>query len=291
MGFLDRIQSMLQGSKLDVEQRFEILREAVSGTMSKFYVARDRTNDKVVGLKIGDQEKVDAFEARFKGLKKPSEGEIAKSMQHPNIVVTHEYGLTTKNLPYLIMDFVKGPGLHALIAMRDPVLEGKRLKIILQMADAIKYVHESGYIHRDICPRNFICAPDAVSVTMIDFGLTVPDQKEFRQPGNRTGTPLYMAPEVVRRRWTDQRLDVFSFGVTAYHLCALVLPWPGSDTTGMAALAHDTVHATDILKHAPTLNKTLARAIMGCIEPNVEKRTESMAAFFRHLKGVESEYA
>ena len=55
------------------------------------------------------------------------------------------------------------------------------------------------------------------------------------QPGNRTGTPNYMAPELVRRRPTDQRLDVFAFGVTAYEFCTFELPWLRG-TTGMAAM-------------------------------------------------------
>ena len=60
------------------------------------------------------------------------------------------------------------------------------------------------------------------------------------QPGNRTGTPNYMAPEFVRRRKTDRRVDIFAFGVTAYEMLTFQLPWPGSDTTGQA-LAHDTL--------------------------------------------------
>ena len=54
MGFLDKLKSMMASNKLDVSARFELLREAVSGTMSKFYMARDRESGEVVGLKIAD---------------------------------------------------------------------------------------------------------------------------------------------------------------------------------------------------------------------------------------------
>ena len=107
------------------------------------------------------------------------------------------------------------------------------------MAEAIEAVHKAGFIHRDVCPRNFIHNAEDDSVKMIDFGLTVPATKEFLQPGNRTGTPLYMAPEVVRRRPTDQRLDIFAFGVTAYQLLTFTFPWPVNDTTGVGAMSHD----------------------------------------------------
>jgi hypothetical protein len=74
------------GGKVDVRGRYEFLREAISGTMSKFYMARDRESGQIVGLKILDPAKTLAFESRFKGLKKPSEGEIVKNITHPNVV-------------------------------------------------------------------------------------------------------------------------------------------------------------------------------------------------------------
>ena len=90
------------------------LRKAVSGTMSKFYMARDRKNDQIVGLKIADRGKSTAFEARFKGLKKPTEGEIAIKLHHPLVVETYEYGMTPRASQYIVMEFVEGPGLQQL---------------------------------------------------------------------------------------------------------------------------------------------------------------------------------
>ncbi len=75
--------------------------------------------------------------------------------------------------------------------------------------------------------------------------------------GNRTGTPLYMAPEIVRRKPTDQRVDVFSFAVTCYHMLTFELPWPITDTTGMAALHHDTSPPKSIWDYRPTLDKSV----------------------------------
>ncbi len=93
-------------------------------------------------------------------MNKPSEGEIATSMHHKYVVETLEYGVSTKGAPYLVMEFVDGPGLQTLIHNREAeLLAGKRLKLMNQMAEALVYVHAAGYIHRDICPRNFICQP------------------------------------------------------------------------------------------------------------------------------------
>jgi serine/threonine-protein kinase len=289
MGILDRLQSFLPSAKVDIDKRFEKLREAISGTMSNFFMARDRKTDEIIGLKIGEREKVRYFEARFTGLNKPPEGKIAVSMNHPYVVKTFEHGQTTTDLPFMVMEYIEGTGLHTLIKMEDERLTVQRLTLLIQMAEAIRYVHDQEYIHRDICPRNFICSPDCTSLKLIDFGLTLPAKSEFMQPGNRTGTPLYMAPEVVRRRDTDKRLDVFSFGVTAYHLLTFRLPWEVRATSGIAALDHDTIKPTEVFKYRPNLNRQLGRAIMRCIEPNRNHRTQSMAQFLQAIEGVERE--
>lgn len=282
--------SLKSNKRIDIETRFERMRTAVSGTMSKFYAARDRETDQVVGLKLCDFEKFSFFESRFKGMNKPSEGEIAASMDHPNIIKTLEYGLTNQKEPYLIMEFIDGPGLNTLIQNKDSERLGQqRLPLIKQMASALHYVHQKGYIHRDICPRNFICSSDISHIKLIDFGLTVPATEPFMRPGNRTGTPLYMAPEIVRRRATDQRLDIFAFGVSCYQLLAFDFPWPGGETSGLAALNHDTSNPRDILEYRPDLNRTLAGVIMQCVQANPESRVPTMEKFIQALNKVDSE--
>src|SRR5205085_5797314 len=90
MGLLDKIQNLFTDKRTDLDERFEIVREAVHGTMSNFHMAIDRRDNRTIGLKILDSEKTAAFEARFKGLKKPWEGQIALRLKHPRIVETYE---------------------------------------------------------------------------------------------------------------------------------------------------------------------------------------------------------
>ena len=289
MAFLDKLKSMLQANKLDVSARFELEKTAFTGTMSRFRVAKEIKTGKRMGIKFLDIEKTEAFEARFKGLKKPSEGEIGLQVKHPRVAETYEYGVTTNGEPYILMQYIDGPGLSSLIQDEDPRLENHRIKMIRQMAEAIEAVHAAGFIHRDICPRNFIADADLENVTLIDFGLSVPDKPDFRQPGNRTGTPIYMAPEIVRRRHTDKRVDIFALGVTAYRLLTFHHPWPGEDITGKAALAHDTRQPVDILKHRPNLNKDLAEAIRACLKPDPTDRPESCDRLAKMIRKVERE--
>jgi len=276
------------GGKVDLASRFERHREAISGTMSKFYLARDRETKKMVGVKVLDKEKTATFESRFAGLKKPKEGEIATAMQHPRIVETYEHGATTEGEQFLVMEFLEGPGLNSLIVAREPKLKGRRVNLIRQMAEAVAYVHEAGYIHRDICPRNFVASKDLKTVKLIDFGLTVPATKEFMQPGNRTGTPNYMSPEVVRRKMTDQRLDIFSFGATAYELLAFELPWERAKD-GRDVVTRNPEDVVPLEKREPEIDPRLAQAVMACLDWNPASRPQTMQDFLTSIAGV-SEY-
>ncbi len=287
MGFLNGIRSMFSGGKLHVPSRFKLLRAGISGTMSKFYMARDLHTDQIVGLKILDKQKTHAFEARFKGLSKPTEGEIATQFDHPRIIKTFEHGLTTNDEQYLVMEFIDGANLNAVLINRDPVLDGRRVRFIRQTAEALNAVHEAGFIHRDICPRNLLLCENGEDVKLIDFGLTVPATPPFMLPGNRTGTPNYMAPELVRRQPTNQRVDIFALGVSAFELLTGELPWTRG-TTGMAAMTHDQPPA-DIRKYRPTTHPRLADAIYSCLVSDPAKRCASAEHFLWAIRGVKHE--
>ena len=285
MGLFGLFKAKVANTGVDISKRYALLREAVSGTMSKFYKARDLRTGRIVGLKILDRQKTAAFEDRFRGLKKPSEGELGMLLKHPRLVETLEYGTTTDGSPYIALEFIDGADFNSLIIARDPVLEGNHLHFIRQAAEAIAAVHAAGFIHRDICPRNFLLADRTKKeLKLIDFGLTLPCQPQFQQPGVRTGNPNYMAPEIVRRKPTDQRVDIFAFGVSAYEMCTGELPWPRG-TTGMAAMSHDTP-PVDILQHRPNLPRELAKAVHGCLEAEPSRRCPTMVKFLELIRNV-----
>jgi serine/threonine-protein kinase len=289
MSFLDRFKTLFASDRLDVRARFDLMREAISGSMSKFYMARDRNTDEVLGLKILDAEKTALFENRFKAIKKPSEGEIAVQLNHPYIVKTIEHGLTTTGDKYLLMEYLGGHGLNWMIGSRDTSkLDGRRVRFLRQVAEALGAVHEAGFIHRDVCPRNLIFTEDCETLKLTDFGLSVPDEPAFRQPGNRTGTADYMAPELVRRQSTDLRLDVFAFGVTAFEMCTGQLPFPSGRGGGMAALSHGTT-IPDMREIRPTIHPDLAEAITSCLQAAPSERCPSMADFLAAIRNVERE--
>ncbi|WP_372894789.1 serine/threonine protein kinase [Stieleria sp.] len=299
MGIFDSVKSMLGGSggsssggRIDIQKRFTLERTAFTGTMAKFVVAKDHDHGgRLVGIKILDPEKVELFESRFRHLKKPSEGEIALKMHHPNVVETYEVGMSTNGQPILIMEFVAGPSMQNIIVQKqEHHVAGKRMMLIRSMCEALKYVHNQGFIHRDICPRNFILLPESEDVKLIDFGLTLPATPPFMVPGNRTGTPLYMSPEIVRRRPTDKRVDLFSLGVTFYCLIAFCHPWQGDVVSGRAALHHDTSPPKPLVDVCPNVDPSLARGVMQLMHPKVEERTPTIEQFIQRIAKVQSVY-
>ena len=293
MGFLDSLKGLFGGDskkslgRLNVAQRFRLSKHAFTGTMSNFRVATEIETGKTFGIKFLDKEKTKHFADRFKGLKKPNEGQIAMKIVHPNVVETYEFGKTTTGEEYILMEYIDGPGLNSLIKVRSPELNGVRIRLITQMALALQAVHDAGFIHRDICPRNYLCDESLGKIKLIDFGLTVPDEAPYRLPGNRTGTPQYMAPEIVRRRATDHRVDVFSFGITVYRMLTFEHPWGSTDTTGKAALAHDNREPTPITNHLPEIHERLAQAVHRCLLVKAEKRFDNLKSFIAMIKGVD----
>ena len=293
MGIINKIKKAFTPSgslsRLDVAARFTLDRHAYTGTMSKFHVAKEHDTGDVFGIKLLDKEKAKLFRDRFKGLNKPSEGEIGKSINDPLIARTYEFGFTTTGIEYILMEYVDGPGVNVLVKQRNQAFIPFRLDLIRQMALSLQAVHDAGFIHRDVCPRNYICAENLESLKLIDFGLTVPDQAPYRMPGNRTGTPQYMAPEIVRRRNTDQRVDLFAFGVTVYRVLTFEHPWGTTDTTGLAALAHDTRSFTDIRVHRPNLHPKLAEAVHQCLTVSAKDRMDSCKRFLSRIRDVKQE--
>jgi len=182
-----------------------------------------------------------------------------------------------------VLEFIPGTLLHTVISAKEPFQPAVRLDLVRQAATAIAAVHNAGFIHRDICPRNLMLRPEG-QIVLFDFGLTVPDKPAFLQPGNRIGTASYMAPEVVRRRHIDKRIDIFSFGVTAYEICTFDMPWPRA-SGGKAALRHDST-PRDIREFWPDIPPALATAIMACIAAEPDRRPASMEKFLERIAAV-----
>jgi serine/threonine protein kinase len=269
---------------VDINKRFDLLGRMGQGSMSKVHRARDRSLGRTVCLKILDKEKTIKFEARFPGLVKPSEGAILMGLRHKNVVQTYDYGLTYQGEQFLVMELIEGYGLNFLIETRHPSLEGNRINYLIQVSDGVEFIHQQGFLHRDICPRNIMVTQEGV-IKIIDFGLTIPYKPEFCKPGNRTGTPNYLAPELIKRIHTDHRVDLFALGVTAYEVFTGMLPWEKSQSL-QTLLSHLNSPGKNPREFRPNLDDATARLLVKAIERDPRERFQTAAAFREALKAL-----
>jgi len=272
--------------KIDITKRFDLVCRVGQGSMSRVWKARDSATGRVVALKVLDKVKTEKLESRFVGREKPSEGEIAMQLKHPNIVRTFEYGLTHEHEQFLVMEFVEGVSLSFLVDMQNERMQAKRLSYIIQLGEAIEYFHSQNWIHRDICPRNILVS-DEDEVKLIDFGLVVPNTPEFQAPGNRTGTANYMAPELIKRQRTDQRIDVFSYAVTCYEMFTKKYPWEAGKTLEMV-IQHINQPPTDIRELVPGIDDRVARTIMKGLEREPRNRWRTATEMVQSFKDAEA---
>lgn len=287
MDFLKRLfQRKPKVEKVDIKRRFELHGRVGQGSMSKVWRATDTIGSKPVALKVLDKARLARLDNRFKslGLKRPHEGEISMSLRHPNIVKTLECGITTDDEEFLVMEFVDGVSLSYLVESQNTQMKKNCLWYCIQLGEALDAVHRAGYIHRDLCPRNVIVSNEYV-VKLIDFGLVVPNTDPYKRPGNRTGTANYMAPELIKRQPTDERIDIFSYAVTCFEMFTKQLPWDSGDTLE-SVLQHINSPPRDIKKFAPKLDDQVCQAIMKGLERDPRDRWQTVREMILELRSA-----
>ncbi len=272
--------------KVDLKKRFDLHSRTGQGSMSKVWRAYDRDLGMAICLKLLDKEKTKKFEARFIGRNKPSEGEICMLLKHQNIVRTFDFGVLNTGEPFMSMEWVEGVGLNFLVETRSPGLKPKIIDYLTQLADSVEYMHQQKYMHRDLCPRNVMVTNEG-KVKLIDFGLTIPYTPRFCEPGNRTGTPDYLAPEIIKRQTTDHRVDLFALAVTAYELFTGGLPWPKAQGSMEVLRKHLNNPGRDPRDFKPSLSDELHAFLMKGIERDPSRRFQSAAEFRDELLALE----
>jgi serine/threonine protein kinase len=270
--------------RTDISKRFMQIAQRGPGSMSKVWKAQDRNIGRTVCLKILDKMKTAKFEARFPNLIRPTEGAILMSLHHPHVVKAFDHGLTREGEQFIVMEWIEGVGFNYLIETKSQTINGKRVQLLAEIADGLDYVHRQGFLHRDICPRNIMLDQEGI-VKVIDFGLSIPYQPDFCKPGNRTGTLSYMAPELIKRMRTDNRVDVFALGVTAYELLTGVLPWEKTESL-QTLLSHLNSPGRDPRDHRPNLDEAVAKLLIKAIDRDRDRRFQTAAEFRNALRAL-----
>lgn len=270
---------------------YELKRELGGGGMSRVFLAHDRSLGRDVVVKLLLPELAAGISVtRFR-----REIAIAARLQHPNIVTVLTAG-EADGLPYFTMPFVRGESLRTLLERGERIEVRRAIRILRDVACALARAHEEGVVHRDIKPANILLSGGAAMVT--DFGVAKalssardPDDDQHGDStltvaGTSLGTPDYISPEqATADPAMDHRSDIYSYGVTAYHLLAGQTPFPrGSHRETITAHLTQTPVPLDTAR--PDLPPALSALVMRCMEKDPAARPQTAEAIIEELDRI-----
>jgi len=229
----------LVGSRLG---DYQLLRKLGRGGMADVYAARQLSLGREVALKVlrPDFARDNDYIHRFR-----REARAAAKLNHPNIVQVYEVG-NVDSIHYIAQELVDGENLRQSLDRNGVIGTEGAIEVLVGVASALEVAAEAGITHRDIKPENVMRNVRGI-IKVADFGLarigTDVDatQSNLTQVGLTLGTPRYMSPEQVQGKTVDTRSDLYSLGITAYHLLAGRPPFEAEDSLALALMhLHET---------------------------------------------------
>jgi serine/threonine protein kinase len=267
-----------------------------AGGMGEIYKARDSRLNRMVAVKVLAPGKTRDPAGRRRFIQ---EAQAASALNHPNIITIHDI-LPEGDTQYMVMEFVSGKTLHALIsAGRLPVPQV--LQLGTQMANALGVAHAAGIIHRDFKPANVMVTGSGL-VKVLDFGLAKLTDLSARmetsdgeqntltaapltREGSIMGTVNYMSPEQAEGMKVDNRSDIFSFGAVLYEMVTGQRAFDGdSGISTLSAVLRDEVKP--IHEIIPDVPGELADIVIRCLRKNPEARWQSMTEVEAELSSL-----
>ncbi|MBV8903105.1 MAG: serine/threonine-protein kinase, partial [Acidobacteriia bacterium] len=221
------------------------------------------------------------------------ERQILAQLSHPNIARLLDGGSSPEGVPYLVMEFIEGERITDW-CQRQSLTEAARLRLFLQVCEAVEFAHRERVIHRDLKPANILVTADGTP-KLLDFGIAkLLDPGAVMEPATRTGlhlmTPDYASPEQVRGAPAAPSMDVYALGLILYELLTGKKAQAISDSTPNAivtAICDREPTAPAVLN--PQLAGDLDTIIRMAIRKEPERRYASVAELAhdiqRHLEG------
>jgi serine/threonine protein kinase len=261
--------------------KYEVIDVIGRGGMGIVYKATDPQLDRLVAIKmmtVGYAEDPDVLKRFYR------EAQSTGNLHHANIVTVYDLGDQDGN-PYLVMEYLEGESLDAVISSRRALTVLDKVQLILETCRGLNYAHERGVIHRDIKPGNIMVSKNG-SVKLVDFGIAHIASKTLTRTGQIMGSINYMSPEQINGRPpVDQRTDIFSTGVVLYQLFTYVLPFEGESTAAtMFKIMHDPPPPLD--RYLKVYPKELESIVLRALAKNREDRYPSADEFALDLLQV-----
>lgn len=216
-----------------VGRRYQPIRELGAGGMGRVYETLDRITGQRVALKhmLAAPDQLQ-FASRLSitsnsRLALAHEFHTLASLHHPHIINVIDYGFDTEQHPYFTMSLLDKS--QTIVAAGTEQSLEERIHLLLQMVEALVYIHRRHILHRDLKPSNVLVQDGHVYV--LDFGLAV--DVEYSHDGHVSGTLAYIAPEVLRGEAAREASDLYTVGLLAYQMIAGKLPYPVDDAQEM----------------------------------------------------------
>ncbi len=260
---------MSEGALLN--DRYQLLEKLGSGGMADVFRARDLMLDRYVAIKVlrKDFSTNPDFQNQFK-----LEARAAANLSHPNIVTVHDFGFAD-NLLYIVMEYIPGKDLKALIRDKGRYSVQDGIPLLVQACAGIGYAHRAGLVHCDVKPHNMLVSNDG-RLKVTDFGIA--RALASITPTERTevvwGSPLYFAPEQAAGEPPSPSSDVYSLGVVLYELLSGTPPFTASTADELARL-HISARPIPIREYIPEIPASLEEIITKILskEPAARYRT------------------
>jgi len=252
--------------------------------MASVYLAKQISLNRRVAIKVLQPDLVqgsdDVYIQRFQ-----REAQAAAALNHANIVQVYAVG-QQDGLHYIAQEYVKGSNLSEFIRRKGVPSVPAAVHILRQVAGALQVAAEAEVVHRDIKPENIMLTTKGVA-KVADFGLAQlnhsTEKVKLTQDQVTMGTPLYMSPEQVQGKPLDERSDIYSLGITAYHLLSGTPPFRG-ETAISVAVQHLNSEAEPLETSRNDLPKPLVNIVNRMMAKDREKRYPNCAALLTDLK-------
>ena len=256
------------------------IEEYLGGGMSRVYRARDRVLGRRVALKILSEEATADAESKARFF---LEARTASSIRHENVVNVYDFG-EDQGRPFMVMEFLEGQSLREAIRLDRLGDFTSRMKIALQVARAVEYIHASKIIHRDLKPENIHLGDDG-KVTLMDFGIAKSEEVKLTRAGFTMGTPYYMAPEQVLGQPPTRQSDVYAFGMLLFELLTGAKPITGGTVEEIFhTILYDAPNLAPIEEqHFPPSVKDL---IERCLAKQPAQRPQSLGAVSGEIERI-----
>ena len=262
--------------------RYEIIEELGKGGMGSVYRAEDIKVKEEVALKLinpdvaSDEQTIDRFRNELK---------LTRKIRHKNVCQMFDLG-ESEGTYYITMEYVPGEDLKSFIKRSRQLSINTAITICKQICAGLAEAHKQGVVHRDLKPANIMIDRDG-NARIMDFGIARSTKSEgMTMPGMIFGTPEYLSPEQADSEETDNRSDIYSFGVILYEMVAGQLPFTGDSPLSLV-LKHKSEIPQEPREINPDLPVELNRLILSCLEKEKEKRFQSVDQILVELRGVE----